>query len=197
MDHLEIPAAHLVGASMGGMIVQQTAIDHPQRVLSITSIMSTTGNPAVGQPLPEAIPALMGPAPSDREGSIEFGVKMFELIGSPDYPMERDELREYVAASYDRCHYPIGFARQLLGILASPDRTQALHSVKVPTLVIHGEADPLITVSGGEATAAAVPGAKLLKIAGMGHDFPRALWPQFVDAIAENAGQPATTESAP
>jgi pimeloyl-ACP methyl ester carboxylesterase len=189
LDHLGIKAAHFVGVSMGGMIVQQMAISHPDRVLSIVSIMSSTGNRSVGQPRAEAIPALMAPAPSDREGSIDFAVQMFKLIGSPGYPMDEDELRGLVTASYDRSNYPVGFMRQLVGILASEDRTAALGSVKVPTLVIHGADDPLIEVSGGRATADAVPGAKLMEIPGMGHDFPRQLWPQFVDAIAENAAR--------
>jgi pimeloyl-ACP methyl ester carboxylesterase len=187
LDHLGIAAAHVVGVSMGGMITQQLAIDHPDRVLSIASIMSTTGDREVGQPKPEALPALVSSAPADREGTIEFAVGAFKLIGSPDYPMDEDELRGLVAASYDRDHYPVGFMRQLLGILASPDRTPALRSVQVPALVIHGEADPLVMVSGGEATAAAIPGATLIKVPGMGHDLPRVLWPRFVDAIVENA----------
>ena len=189
LDHLGIEAAHFVGVSMGGMIVQQMAISYPDRVLSIVSIMSTTGDRSVGQPRAEAIPALMAPAPSDREGSIEFAIQMFKLIGSPGYPMDEAELRDLVTASYDRSHYPVGFMRQLVGVLASGDRTEALRSVKLPTLVIHGADDPLITVDGGRATADAVPGAKLMEVPGMGHDFPRQLWSQFVDAIAENAAR--------
>jgi pimeloyl-ACP methyl ester carboxylesterase len=189
LDHLGIEAAHVVGVSMGGMIAQQLAISHPERVLSLVSIMSTTGDREVGQPLPHAIPALVGPSPSDREGYVEFNVQVFKTIGSPEYPPDEQWLREMAGTSYDRCHYPVGFMRQLLGIIASPDRTAALANVHVPTLVIHGEADPLITVSGGEATARAIPGAKLMKLPGMGHDLPRQLWPQFVDAIAANAAR--------
>jgi pimeloyl-ACP methyl ester carboxylesterase len=187
LDHLGIEAAHLVGVSMGGMIAQQLAISHPERVLSLTSIMSTTGNPEVGQPLPQAIPALVGPSPSDRAGYVDFSVQVFKTIGSPGYPPEEEWLRRMAEASFDRCHYPVGFMRQLVGIIASGDRTAALANVRVPTLVIHGEDDPLITVSGGEATARAIPGAKLMKVPGMGHDMPRELWPQFVDAIVANA----------
>ena len=186
LDALGIKAAHVVGVSMGGMIAQALAIHHPDRVLSLTSIMSTTGNPEVGQPRPEAIPALISPAPDDRDGFIEYQAGLFKLIGSPAYPADPERLRGLIARSYDRMNYPIGFMRQLAGVVASPDRTEALGSVQAPTLVIHGEDDPLIGVSGGEATANAVPGAKLLKIPGMGHDLPPELWPQFVDAIVEN-----------
>jgi pimeloyl-ACP methyl ester carboxylesterase len=187
LDALGIKAAHVVGVSMGGMIGQELAIRHPDRVLSLTSIMSTTGNPEVGQPRPEAIPALISPAPNDREGFIEYQAGLFNMIGSPGYPADPAKLRDLIGRSYDRMHYPVGFMRQLAGVVASPDRTEALGSVRVPTLVIHGEDDPLIQVSGGEATAKAIPGAKLMKISGMGHDLPPELWPQFVDAIVENA----------
>ena len=187
LEQLEIEAAHAVGVSMGGMIVQQLAIDHPERVLSLVSIMSTTGDPSVGQPDPAAMPALLAPAPDDREAYIDFEVGVFRAIGSPAYPLDEERFREIAGAAYDRSHYPDGFARQLVGILASPDRTQPLGGVRAPALVIHGENDPLITVSGGEATALAIPGAQLLKIPGMGHDLPVELWPQLVDAIVENA----------
>jgi pimeloyl-ACP methyl ester carboxylesterase len=195
LDHLGVASAHVVGVSMGGMIAQQLAIDHPERVLSLTSIMSTTGGPSVGQPLPHALTALVGASPSDRAGYVDFNVKVFQTIGSPGYPPEEEWLRRMAEASYDRCHYPVGFMRQLVGIIASGDRTAALADVRVPTLVIHGEDDPLVTVSGGEATARAVPGAKLVKIPGMGHDLPRELWPRIVDEIAANSARaqaPAT-----
>ena len=187
LDALGIEAAHAVGISMGGMIAQTLAINHPDRVLSLTSIMSTTGDNNVGQPRPEALPALISPAPSDREEFIEYQAGLFNLIGSPAYPTEPERLRALIGASFDRMHYPIGFMRQLAGVVASPDRTEALGSVRAPTLVIHGEDDPLIEVSGGEATAKAIPDAKLLKIPGMGHDLPVQLWPQLVEAIVENA----------
>jgi pimeloyl-ACP methyl ester carboxylesterase len=194
LDELGIDKAHVVGVSMGGMIAQTLAIRHPERVLPITSIMSTTGDQAVGQPQQEVMTALITPAPADREGFIAFQTKMFKLIGSPDYPMDEDMFRELIGRSYDRMYYPAGFMRQLTGILASGDRTAALAKVNVPTTVIHGEADPLITVSGGEATAAAIPGAKLVKIAGMGHDMPPELWPRFVDEIVANTER-ATAET--
>ncbi len=196
LDALDIARAHVVGVSMGGMIGQTLAIKHPDRVLSLTSIMSTTGNPAVGQPRQDVIMALVSPAPADREGFIEFQSNLFRLIGSPDYPMPEEELRSLIGRSYDRMYYPAGFMRQLTGILASGDRTAALAGVTLPTLVIHGEADPLIQVDGGEATAKAIPGAKLLKIPGMGHDFPPQLWQRLADEIvanAERATAPART----
>jgi len=187
LDALDIEKAHVVGVSMGGMIAQTMAIEHPGRVLSLTSIMSTTGNQAVGQPRPDVLMALVTPAPDDRDGFVDFQAKMFKLIGSPEYPLDEDILRELIGRSYDRMHYPAGFMRQLTGVLASGDRTAALASVNVPTTVIHGEADPLIAISGGEATAAAIPGAKLVRVPGMGHDLPPLLWQRFVDEIVANA----------
>jgi len=187
LDALGIDRAHVVGASMGGMIVQCLAIAHPQRLRSLVSIMSTVGNPNVGQPKPEAMAALLAPPPPTREEAIEQGVRTWKIIGSPAYPRDEAELRAQVAAAYDRCWYPIGTARQLVAILATGDRSEALRSVRVPALVIHGEDDPLVTLSGGIATAEAIPGAKLLTFPGMGHDLPRALWPQILDAIAEHA----------
>jgi pimeloyl-ACP methyl ester carboxylesterase len=186
LDHLEIEAAHVVGVSMGGMIAQALAIHLPERVLSLTSIMSTTGDRTVGQPRQSALPALISPAPEGRDAYIEYTLNLFKLIGSPAYPMDEDRFRALASSMYDRMHYPIGFMRQLAAIVASPDRTPALGSVRAPTLVIHGEEDPLIQVSGGEATANAIPGAKLMKVPGMGHDLPRELWPEFVNAIVEN-----------
>jgi pimeloyl-ACP methyl ester carboxylesterase len=186
LDHLAIQAAHVVGVSMGGMIAQALAIKHPERVLTLTSIMSTTGDRTVGQPRESALPALISPAPADREEFIEYQLGLFKLIGSPDYPTDDDRFRALASSMYDRMHYPIGFIRQLAAIVASPDRTQALGSVRVPTLVIHGAEDPLIQASGGEATAKAVPGAKLVTVPGMGHDLPLELWPMFIDAIVEN-----------
>src|SRR6185503_1075750 len=187
LDALDIEAAHVVGVSMGGMIAQTLACRHPERVLSLTSIMSTTGNPDVGQPKPEVLAALITPAPDGREAYVDATTNTFKLIGSPGYPPDEGELRALIGASYDRSHDPAGFMRQLAGIMASGNRSEAVCNISVPTLVIHGEDDPLITLSGGEATAAAIPGSKLVKIPGMGHDLPPALWPRFVDEIVENA----------
>jgi pimeloyl-ACP methyl ester carboxylesterase len=186
LDALGIEQAHVVGVSMGGMIAQTLAIRHPERMLSLTSIMSTTGDQAVGQPRPDVMAALITPAPADREGFIAHQVGLFGTISSPDYPLPEDLLREVIGQMYDRSYYPVGFLRQLTGILASGDRTAALGNVDLPTLVIHGASDPLIQPDGGEATARAIPGAKLVEIAGMGHDLPPQLYQRFVDEIVEN-----------
>jgi pimeloyl-ACP methyl ester carboxylesterase len=187
LDELGVEAAHLVGASQGGMIAQTVAIRHPERVLSLTSIMSTTGDRAVGQPHPEAIPALLTRPPAGRDGFIDFVVGAWKVIGSPGFEVDEEALRARAGASYDRGIFPEGTARQLVAILASGDRTEDLRRLDVPTTVIHGTNDILIDVSGGKATAAAIPGARLELIEGMGHDLPRQLWPRLVDLIVENA----------
>jgi pimeloyl-ACP methyl ester carboxylesterase len=179
LDHLELDTAHVAGASMGGMIAQTLAIRHPQRVLSVCSIMSTTGDPEVGQARPEAL--------TDRDSYIEFHVNAFKAIGSPGFALDEEFLRWRAAATFDRSYYPDGFKRQLAAIIASGDRTRALAQVSVPTVVIHGADDPLITVSGGEATARAIPGAELVVIPGMGHDLPPGAWDRIIDGITANA----------
>src|SRR6195952_5652617 len=189
LDFLEIDAAHVVGASMGGMIVQQMAIDHPRRLRSMVSIMSTTGNRRSGQPALKTYGVLLGNPPKTRDQVISRAVKTFKVIGSPGFPFEEDMVREMAALSYDRGHSAGGVMRQLHAIIASGDRTQALHRVQVPTAVIHGTRDPLVKPSGGKATAKAIPGARLMMIDGMGHDLPRDLWPTFANAIHTNAGR--------
>ena len=184
LDALGIGSAHLVGASMGGMIAQTVAIEHPQRVRSLTSIMSTTGNREVGGASQEALGALLAPPARNREEAVERAIAAFKIIGSPGYTLDEAALRERAGLSFDRAHDPAGVARQLVGILASGDRTPRLRQLDVPALVIHGEADPLIAVSGGRATAEAIPDAELLVIDGMGHDLPRDLWPRITGAIA-------------
>ena len=161
LDALDIRAAHIVGASMGGMIAQTFAIAHPERTLTLVSIMSTTGNRSVGQPTPEARDALLAPRPTTREEAIELGVKVSIVVGSPGYPADEQRERDQIAASFDRAFHPAGFARHLAAINVQPDRTEVLGSIRAPTLVIHGEADPLVTPSGGQATAEAIPGARL------------------------------------
>ena len=181
LDALDIGAAHVVGASMGGMIAQMIAIEHPDRVLSLTSIMSTTGASDMGQPDPEAMMALLTPPPTDREGAIASTVETSRIIGGSLF--DEADARARAAEAYDRCFHPAGAAFQIAAIAATGDRTERLRQVQVPTLVIHGREDSLVTLSGGEATAAAVPGADLLVLGQMGHDIPRVYWPQIADAI--------------
>jgi pimeloyl-ACP methyl ester carboxylesterase len=186
MDALRMPSAHLVGLSMGGMIAQTVAIQDPSRVTSLVSIMSTTGDPSVGRSTPSALAALLGPAATSRESAIRRALMIYETIGSPRYPTDFDRLAEQAGRAFDRSFDPEGVARQFAAIIASGDRTEDLRRVDAPCLVIHGEDDPLVGFDGGEATAAAVPGASLLAFPGMGHDLPEALWPLIVDAISRH-----------
>ena len=195
LDSLGIEKAHIVGASMGGMIVQAMAIKHPARILSMTSIMSTTGNPAVGQATPEAMGALLSPPPTNREEAIASGVSTWKIIGGT-FPFDEAHVAERTGAMYDRAFYPIGISRQLLAIMATGDRTEALKQVNIPTLVVHGEVDPLVTPSGGKATAEAIPGAELLMVPGMGHDIPAQVEDQVVAAIVANTRKAAATAPA-
>ncbi len=192
LDHLGIERAHVVGTSMGGMIAQTMAIRQPERVLSLASMLSTTGERRVGTPKLRVWTILTRRAPNDRDAYVEYFLRVFKMIGSPAYPGDEQRTRELAAATFDRCHYPAGTARQLGAIMASGSRTAALRQLEVPTVVIHGEADPLVPLRAGIATARAIPGAELLKIPGMGHDMPRELWPTYVDAIARNADRAAT-----
>jgi pimeloyl-ACP methyl ester carboxylesterase len=187
MDHLGIESAHVVGASMGGMIAQAMAIEHPERVRSMVSIMSTTGSRWTGLPSWKAMGVLLGRPPKGREAAVERAIKTFSVIGSPGYPLDEERLRDVAGRSFDRGHSTAGVLRQLHAITASGDRTQALRGVRIPTTVIHGKGDPLVRPAGGRATAKAIPGAHLKMIDGMGHDLPRDLWPTFVDEIAGNA----------
>jgi pimeloyl-ACP methyl ester carboxylesterase len=186
LTELGLPKAHVVGASLGGMITQALTIHHQDLFLSACSIMSTTGDRSVGAPTGEAITALLRPVATTREEAIDASVAGSKVIGSPAYPVDEQVLRTRAAAAYDRSYCPEGTARQLAAILASPDRTDGLHGVELPFLVLHGEADPLVTLSGGQATAEAVPGAKLITYPGMGHDLPEILWTEIIEAIAAN-----------
>jgi pimeloyl-ACP methyl ester carboxylesterase len=186
LDALEIDAAHVVGASMGGMIAQLVAIHHPDRVLSLVSIMSTTGNPRVGKPQPKMMLRLMRKARREREAYIADHLETYRAIGSKGYDFEEDYKRERAGRLFERGVYPAGSARQLWAVASAGDRTTDLASVGAPTTVIHGDADPLVDISGGRATAEAIPDARLVIFPGMGHDLPRALWPEIIDAIVQN-----------
>jgi pimeloyl-ACP methyl ester carboxylesterase len=189
MDHLGIESAHVVGASMGGMIGQALAIERSGRVKSLVSIMSTTGGRTVGTPSLRAFGMMLAKAPRGRDAYVERIVKTFRLIGSPSYPMDEPLFREMAGRMYDRSHNPKGVLRQMHAITASGDRTAALRKLSLPATVIHGTRDPLVRPSGGRATARAIPGARLRIVEGMGHDLPRELWPLFIDEITDTAAR--------
>ncbi len=186
LDHLEIERAHVVGASMGGMIAQLMAIEHRRRVASLCSIMSSAGRRR-DLPRLRALGALLARPPRERERFVEHMVKVFRVIGSPAYPPDPERLRELAGRAYDRGFSSAGTARQLVAILTAPARVRALRTVEAPTLVIHGSADPLVRPRAGRAVAVAVPAARYLEFAGMGHDLPEPLWPEIADQIAANA----------
>ena len=185
LDALGLDSAHLVGASMGGFIAQTVAIEYPGRVRSLTSIMSTTGDRAVGQVAPEAMALFAGPPVTNREQAIERALVGSRLIGSPGFPIDVDAVTDRAGRAYDRGFDLVGLMRQAVAVIASGDRTDRLRSLHVPTLVMHGADDKMCNVSGGRATADAIPGAELVVFDGMGHDLPRALWPAMIEHIAE------------
>jgi proline iminopeptidase len=186
LDALDIPRAHIVGLSMGGMIAQIVAARYPERVLTLTSIMSSSGSRKVSQPRPDAKRALLSKPsdPADPECVIDHLVRFFGVIGSPGFPTDRAALREQVARSVRRGHHPAGLTRQLVAIIASGDRRKLLPKITAPTLVIHGAQDPLVPVEAGRDTARHIAGAKLMVIEGMGHDLAPGLLPILVEAIA-------------
>ena len=202
MDALGIGQAHIVGASMGGMIAQIVAIEHPERVKSLTSIMSTTGHRALPGPKGKVRRALLRPRPRDKAMAVDRYMEMFRLIGGGDYPPTEAELRARVERAVRRSYRPDGFGRQLIAIQAAPSRVRKLRGVRAPTLVLHGSHDPLVPLAGGEDTAANIPGARLRVVPGMGHFLPQALIPLLVDEIAghclkaENATQTRVARAA-
>jgi len=183
---LNIKKAHICGSSMGGMIAQTLAIRHPARLLSLISIYSTTGDPDLPPLQPAALEALMTPPPADRQGYIEFNVKTMQAIAGSGFPYDAQFIRDISAKAYDRAFYPPGVGRQMLAVMTQENRKPALASVTVPTLVIHGTADPLVPAAHGRDTANAIPGAQLLLVDGLGHELPwiKEPWPQVIDAIA-------------
>ncbi len=189
LDELDVGAAHVVGASMGGMIAHNLAVNHPDRVRTLTSIMSTSGH----RSLPGADPLVSRhilrarPDPSDRDAVIAHTMRTIELIGSPAYPVDEETRREMAETSFDRCFYPAGFSRHVAAIVHDGDRRGRLRAIKAPTLVIHGREDPLVPLAGGIDTAKHIPGARLEIIDGMGHNFPAGLWPRFIDLITGHA----------
>jgi pimeloyl-ACP methyl ester carboxylesterase len=197
LDQLGIAAAHVVGASMGGMIAQLVAIRHPDRVLSLVSIMSSTGNRRVGRPDPRLALRMLRPAARTRtrtrEAYIEDHLETYHMIGSPPpVDFEYEYKRQRAGRLFDRGIHPAGAARQMAAIVTAKDRTTQLGQIRAPTAVIHGDQDPLVNVSGGRATAESIPGAELVVVPGMGHDLPRELWPQIIDAIARTTARAVT-----
>jgi pimeloyl-ACP methyl ester carboxylesterase len=189
LDALGIDSAHVLGVSMGGMIAQTLAIEHPSRVRTLTSVMSTTGERRGFLSRPHALRALLMPAPRNRDEAMDRAVAFFRTVGSPQYPFDEAAMRERAGRAFDRGMDPRGFLRHMAAILASGSRRRALRRVRAPTLVIHGQADPLIPVAGGRSTARAIPGARLRVIPGMGHDLAEGLWRRLVDEVARHALQ--------
>ena len=181
LDDLGVAAAHVLGMSLGGMVVQQLAIDHPDRVLTLTSVMSRTGEPGFGDADPEALALLLGPAAKSREEYIEQHVTAIGVYGSQREWIDDDVTRARAAAAYDRCFCPAGVGRQMQAVLRGTTRDEALRGVTVPALVLHGSRDRLVAPSGGQHTAEVLPNSRYVEIDGMGHDYPRAVWPMWVD----------------
>jgi len=189
LDHLGVGSAHVLGVSMGGMIAQTLALEAPDRTRSLTSIMSTTGRRTVGWQDPRLMPMLLRPLRPGVEAYEDNSVAIWRMIGSPAYPRSEEQTREVARATFERGISPSGSLRQMMAILTQPNRSPRLHSLRMPALVIHGLADRMVHVSGGRATASAIPGAELLLVEGMGHDLPPELFETYVDAVARVAGR--------
>ena len=187
IEALGLGSANVVGVSMGGMIAQALTIRHPARVRSLVSIMSSTGDRSVGQAAPETAAIVMQRAPVEREENVAHGMRVWQKLRSPGFAHDDAQMRERLGTSYDRAFYPEGVARQAGAILGQRNRTADLGGVAAPTVVVHGAEDTLVHVSGGEATARAIPGAKLVVVPGMGHDLPEGIWPTVVNAVGEVA----------
>jgi pimeloyl-ACP methyl ester carboxylesterase len=187
LDALDLPSAHVVGASMGGYLAQLLALRHPARVRSLCIIMSSTGARDVGLPAPDILPMLMVPPPTERAAYIDYRVRISQRLSSTAYAFDEPRIRALAGAAFDRSFFPLGGQRQLAAVMTATDRTARLADVRVPTLVLHGSADPIVSASGGEALARAIPGAKLRVFEGMAHDLPAALWKTIADEIAANA----------
>jgi pimeloyl-ACP methyl ester carboxylesterase len=185
LDALGVKRAHVLGVSMGGMIVQRLAIDHPERLLSMTSVMSRTGEPEHGQSTPEAMALLTRAPAGSRDEYVEMQLSAVGIYGSKSEWIDEEQVRARAAVAYDRCYCPAGVARQMRAVMADGSRADGLREVRVPTLVIHGSRDTLIDPSGGRRTAELVPGARYVEIEGMGHDYPRAVWDRWVTEWAD------------
>lgn len=186
LDSLEIKAADVVGVSMGGMIAQTMAIHYPTRVRTLTSIMSSTGNPSLPRPKPEAAALLVTPPVSNLDDFINNSLKSQRILHGPKYTLDEDYVRHWAEQSYNRCYHPKGFARQLGAVITSGSRHEELKNVKIPTLVIHGDADPLVPIEGGKDTAKSIPGARLIIFEGMGHSFPTEIAPKIIKEILQH-----------
>jgi len=191
LDSLGIPAAHLVGASMGGFIAQLVAINHPERVLSLTSIMSGPGGSDNVPPEPEGAALLVAPPPPTREEQIELAMSIHRTLAGAGDQLDDAVERARAERSVDRAYYPLGVGRQLVAILAAPSRLEPLKHVRVPTLVFHGTDDVLVPIENGRLVAGAVPGARFIEVQGMGHDIPERVWSELADAVEELAQRSA------
>jgi pimeloyl-ACP methyl ester carboxylesterase len=195
LDELEIDRAHVVGVSMGGMIAQEMAVAHPSRVLTLASIASTTGEPGLPGPTPAAQAILLEPPPRDRAAFIDRALRVYRVIGSPGFPRDEDRIARIAGMAFDRSFYPVGFARQLVCVLASGSRKKKLAAVHCPTVVLHGADDPLVPVACAKDTAASIPGAELVIIEGLGHELAPGAWPRIIDVLARNAARANATAS--